>query len=195
MEFQQAEKRFKQLKDQFEAGALTETDFKAQLENLMVQDEGGSWWMIGYETELWYRHDGKNWIQANPTYSLPLQKKTEHKADEKPADFTKPNIIKSISTNKKLFQTWRGRSLLGGIVGLILGTMIASRYGWAGILIVLVVCGLAGLITYPHKMSIAFLISGFIVAGFMFDPFSGAILGLPAGALLSRILHWIKVLK
>jgi alpha-glucoside transport system substrate-binding protein len=66
MDFQQAEKRFKQLKAQFEAGTLTETEFKTQLEELMVQDERGDWWMIGYETERWYRHDGTNWVQADP---------------------------------------------------------------------------------------------------------------------------------
>ncbi len=66
MDFQQAEGKFQQLKAGFEDGELTETEFKAQLEELMVQDEGGSWWMIGYETEQWYRHDGENWVQADP---------------------------------------------------------------------------------------------------------------------------------
>jgi len=75
MDFQQAEKKFKQLKAQFEAGKLTEPEFKSQLEELMVQDDGGSWWMIGYETELWYRHDGNNWIQSDPP-SLSSQKST-----------------------------------------------------------------------------------------------------------------------
>ena len=68
MDFQQAERRFKQLKEQFEAGTLNETEFKAQLEELMVQDEGGAWWMIGYETERWYRHNGKDWVQTDPPF-------------------------------------------------------------------------------------------------------------------------------
>jgi hypothetical protein len=45
MDFQQAEKKFKQLKGQFEAGTLSETEFKSQLEELMVQDEQGTWWI------------------------------------------------------------------------------------------------------------------------------------------------------
>jgi hypothetical protein len=60
MDFKQAEKRFKQLKAQFTEGTLSEAKFKAQLEELMLQDERGSWWLIGYETEQWYRHDGKD---------------------------------------------------------------------------------------------------------------------------------------
>lgn len=81
MDFNQAEKKFKQLKAQFEAGKLTEAEFKTKLEELMVQDESGSWWMIGYETERWYRHDGKNWVQTNPTRE-PLQKPTPELALE-----------------------------------------------------------------------------------------------------------------
>ncbi len=66
MNFEQAEKKFKGLKADFEAGNLTETEFKSRLEDLMVQDEGGSWWMIGYETEKWYRNDGEEWVQTEP---------------------------------------------------------------------------------------------------------------------------------
>lgn len=86
MDFKQAEERFKQLKAQFEAGELTESEFKTQLEELMVQDEQGSWWMIGYETERWYRYDGTDWVQTDredvrkasnrETYKMPSQKNT-----------------------------------------------------------------------------------------------------------------------
>ncbi|MDL1910623.1 hypothetical protein FBQ81_07995 [Chloroflexi bacterium CFX6] len=73
MDFKQAEKRFKKLKNQFEAGKLTGTEFKTLLEKLMVQDENKNWWMIGYETELWYRHDGKNWVQTNPPVKVSMK--------------------------------------------------------------------------------------------------------------------------
>ena len=82
MDFKQAEERFKDLKSKFEAGSLSENDFKSQLEELMVQDEQGNWWMIGYETEQWYRYDGKVWVQTDPQVSL----------------FQKPNITR-LKTN------------------------------------------------------------------------------------------------
>lgn len=66
MEFKQAEKEFEKLKAQFAAGTLSEAKFKSQLEELMLQDKQGSWWMIGYETEKWYRYDGKDWVQTDP---------------------------------------------------------------------------------------------------------------------------------
>lgn len=45
---------------------LTEAEMKARLQDLMVQDEQGNWWVIGYETGRWYRHNGTNWVQEDP---------------------------------------------------------------------------------------------------------------------------------
>jgi len=59
MDFAQVETRFKELKGKYDAGALTEEEFKAQLQELMIQDEQGRWWIIGYETGQWYYHDGE----------------------------------------------------------------------------------------------------------------------------------------
>ena len=84
MDFKQTEKKFEKLKAQFAAGTLSEADFKTQLEELMLQDEQGSWWMIGYETEQWYRHDGKDWVQTNLPRGFSetsTQKPLTHKID------------------------------------------------------------------------------------------------------------------
>ena len=127
----------------------------------------------------------------------------------KEGDFTKSNTIRSILVSKRLFQTWRRRSLLGGIMGIILGLAYANIspfFQVPEIVIFAILCGLAGLITYPHKFSIVFLILGFLVGGFIYYEninftdtgnfiVGGGLLGIPAGALLSRILHWIKVLR
>jgi len=66
MDFSEVETKFQDLKTQFEAGTLTEAEFKAKLEDLMIQDEEGRWWMIGYETGRWYYHDGEKWVQGEP---------------------------------------------------------------------------------------------------------------------------------
>jgi hypothetical protein len=64
--FSKVEAEFQKLKGQFEAGALTEAEFKARLEDLMIQDEEGRWWMIGYETGQWYHHNGEQWVRGEP---------------------------------------------------------------------------------------------------------------------------------
>jgi len=66
MTFRQVEDEYRQLKSQLDAGQLTETDLRARLEELMTQDDQGRWWIIGYETGLWYFHDGTQWVQADP---------------------------------------------------------------------------------------------------------------------------------
>ena len=66
MDFSQVEAEYARLKGQFEAGSLTEEQFKSQLHDLMLQDEAGEWWVIGYETGQWYRHDGTDWVRADP---------------------------------------------------------------------------------------------------------------------------------
>jgi hypothetical protein len=47
-------------------GLLTEEECKAQMRDLMVEDANGNWWMVGYETGEWYRHDGTDWVRADP---------------------------------------------------------------------------------------------------------------------------------
>jgi hypothetical protein len=71
MDFQQAAEQFKQLKQRFDSGQLAEADFKARLRELMVQDEGGCWWMIGQESGAWYRHDGTEWVRSDPPVARP----------------------------------------------------------------------------------------------------------------------------
>jgi formylglycine-generating enzyme required for sulfatase activity len=82
MDFQQAERKFKELKASYEAGDLSEAEFKTQLEELMVQDEAGTWWMIGFETEMWYRHDGTEWVLADPPGSVSQKPLTPIEAEE-----------------------------------------------------------------------------------------------------------------
>jgi hypothetical protein len=65
-DFTGVEAEFERLKGRFESGDLTESDLKARLEELMVEDEQGRWWMIGYETGQWYVHDGEKWVRQEP---------------------------------------------------------------------------------------------------------------------------------
>src|SRR5512136_21622 len=67
MNFQEAESEYKKLKAQLDAGALTEDQFEARLEAIMVQDQQGRWWTIGGATGQWYVHDGVNWVIGEPS--------------------------------------------------------------------------------------------------------------------------------
>lgn len=86
MDFAKVEAQFKDLREQFDNGRFTLDEFKSKLFDMMVQDDQGNWWMIGYESGQWYRHDGSQWqldtppaIRALPSEAPPERKVTENK--------------------------------------------------------------------------------------------------------------------
>jgi hypothetical protein len=66
LNFQDAEKTYRDLKQQHAAGKLTDEDFEAQVAKLSHQDAQGHWWQLGVETGEWYMHDGEKWNMAKP---------------------------------------------------------------------------------------------------------------------------------
>jgi len=66
VDFKEAEERFYELKGRLDAGAISQEEFKAQLEGLKVQDSQGRYWMVGVQSGKWYFYDGTRWIRAEP---------------------------------------------------------------------------------------------------------------------------------
>ncbi|MBI5035392.1 MAG: hypothetical protein HZB51_33110 [Chloroflexi bacterium] len=71
--FRQAENQFFLLKGQLETRRITREQFDAALKELMVQDTDGRYWTIGGDTGIWYVHDGKNWVKAQPPGTSALE--------------------------------------------------------------------------------------------------------------------------
>jgi hypothetical protein len=46
------------------AGRITEAIARSRLNDLMVQDSQGVWWMVGTQSGSWYRYDGSTWVPA-----------------------------------------------------------------------------------------------------------------------------------
>lgn len=64
--FSKVEDEVASLKNQLKTGRLSEEKFSEQLNNLMVEDDTGDWWMIGTKSDAWFRFDGQNWVQSTP---------------------------------------------------------------------------------------------------------------------------------
>lgn len=64
--FSRVEAEVASLKKQFGVGRLSEEKLNEQLNDLMVEDDKGDWWMIGTKSDAWYRFDGQNWVQSTP---------------------------------------------------------------------------------------------------------------------------------
>jgi len=66
LNFQEAEKTYRNLKAQHAAGKLSDADFEAEVAKLRHQDAQGRWWQLGVQTGEWYMHDGQKWNKAKP---------------------------------------------------------------------------------------------------------------------------------
>ncbi len=65
-EFRTVEESFRQLKQKFRLGQISQREFIDQLKNLRIRDKEGRFWMIGAQSGKWYYFDGKDWVQAHP---------------------------------------------------------------------------------------------------------------------------------
>src|SRR5215212_11075773 len=64
--FEEADRRYAELKRLHEAGEITEEEFDEQLKQSMVQDEGGRWWSKSRKSGAWHYNDGNAWIPGTP---------------------------------------------------------------------------------------------------------------------------------
>jgi len=64
--FRSAEDEIRGLRARFRAGQLTREQMQAELRKHMVLDENQVWWMMGVESDTWYRYDNGQWVTAVP---------------------------------------------------------------------------------------------------------------------------------
>ncbi|MHB1318614.1 MAG: hypothetical protein ACYCYF_08365 [Anaerolineae bacterium] len=56
------------------ARRISEDVARSRLEDLMLQDSAGTWWMVGTRSGSWYRYDGTAWVPSpRPGTGEPLQ--------------------------------------------------------------------------------------------------------------------------
>jgi len=67
---EEIEDLFRELKAKVEAGTISEDEFEAQLREFLFQDDSGTYWTVGAQTENWYRHENGDWVRASPPPSL-----------------------------------------------------------------------------------------------------------------------------
>src|SRR5512139_819526 len=64
--FARAEATMAELRLKARSGRLSQQQLEARLQELTVQDAAGHYWMLGYDTGTWYRHEGGQWVAAIP---------------------------------------------------------------------------------------------------------------------------------
>jgi hypothetical protein len=68
VEFQEANRRYANLRQRYENGSLSAEEFDALLEEMMVEDGEGRWWAKSRETGEWHYYDDESgaWIRDTP---------------------------------------------------------------------------------------------------------------------------------
>jgi hypothetical protein len=69
--FEEADRRYAELKRQHDSGALSYESFAAHLRDLMVQGDDGHWWSKSPTTGNWHYHDGEKWVKSTPPHYEP----------------------------------------------------------------------------------------------------------------------------
>lgn len=63
----EAERRYAELKRQFDDGTISVHEFNAQRHQLMVQDDEGRWWAKSPINDEWNYYDGSAWVPGTPS--------------------------------------------------------------------------------------------------------------------------------
>jgi hypothetical protein len=71
MSVAEMERRFYELKGKLDVGAISEEEFKTEVEKLRFQDAQNRWWMIGAQSGKWYMYNGTRWIPGLPPSDRP----------------------------------------------------------------------------------------------------------------------------
>jgi hypothetical protein len=65
-DFRDADRRYADLERQRDAGGISEEEFEAQRQRLMVLDGEGRWWSKSSGGGEWHYHDGNAWVRGTP---------------------------------------------------------------------------------------------------------------------------------
>jgi hypothetical protein len=80
--FQEADRRYAEIKRQRDAGTISDEEFDAQRKRLMVKDGEGRWWAKSGRTGEWNYHDGRAWIRGTPPGYQPLPTPSAERAPD-----------------------------------------------------------------------------------------------------------------
>ncbi|MCB0208219.1 MAG: hypothetical protein KDJ52_02750 [Anaerolineae bacterium] len=117
IDFAEVEHAVEQLNRQFSHGALDKDTFRTHLVDTIDFADDGYYWMVGYKSGLWYRHDGTQWLVDNPDRLLTLVSQQNvitrfNDTDKVPASFFASNHHSTTNQESSIDWLW----LLLGII-------------------------------------------------------------------------------
>jgi membrane peptidoglycan carboxypeptidase len=71
--YRETQEQVRALRAAYQAGQITRDDLQNRLRQLMILDENRVWWMMGLETDTWYKFENGEWIPATPPVLSPSE--------------------------------------------------------------------------------------------------------------------------
>jgi len=71
VEFQEAERRYRELRTERDQGVLDDAEFRLRVADLLLRDANGTFWMLDAEAGDWYANRGSGWQPADPRLEWP----------------------------------------------------------------------------------------------------------------------------
>ncbi|MFQ3536013.1 MAG: transglycosylase domain-containing protein [Aggregatilineales bacterium] len=68
--FRKVEREVGMLRRKYKTIRLSRAEAKELLRSMMIELDG-AWWMVGFETDAWFRYDGEKWVQDTPPGLVP----------------------------------------------------------------------------------------------------------------------------
>jgi membrane peptidoglycan carboxypeptidase len=70
--FQDTERQVRALRQQYRSGQITRDQLQQELRKYLVLDHEETWWMMGVDTDTWYRYDSAagTWVEDTPPVPL-----------------------------------------------------------------------------------------------------------------------------
>jgi LysM repeat protein len=117
MDFQELQRHYSELREQFDADQISEEEFREEIEGLQIQDEQGRYWTIGAQSGQWYRYDGRQWLQETP---VPMTKHQGRKIPEPVSAAAARREVPAPIVPRWLYTGCAGLALLAAVAVLII---------------------------------------------------------------------------
>ena len=124
MNFQEAERRYVELKRQFDAGTIGMDDFNAKRQRLMVQDDEGHWWARSPSNDEWTYFDGSVWVPGTP----PSYQEATPEPTDSPTQALSASHPERVENGKNGLQRVPPWILVAGVAAIAL---VGIAFGWA----------------------------------------------------------------
>jgi hypothetical protein len=111
-DFEEADRRYVELKRRHAAGDITEEELDALLKRSMVQDERGRWWAKSPNSGEWHYNDGTTWVKGIPP--------TVHSTPRAPSS-TEERVSEYQPHLDQQEAWWRQKEVIGAIAATFAG--------------------------------------------------------------------------